>query len=583
MERGRQPNGSQRRTELPFSPTRNGNRSVGESPIKDGIMGRLCIAPAGLKSINARCVIAIAGCCLLLLASAGSSYAQEWQTARAPLGVYAHVDIEFAVQLYLDSLQPRQEAGTCSALPNTIKPQQVHDSLRGTYTAFLADDAVSGISAGVHWCAIQVADTICVSNHSCPPGLPDGYDWSYLDDVFAVANGMHKSVRLLVTPAVDAPSWLMAKLPSCDTLFIGQAAGEDCGKVTFSAFPESQRADSHELPLPWDRTYNSAWEDFLKQLNARYGSNSAFVAIVVAGPVCASTEIILPTSANGSYLNVASIPPFHPNLAPIKADKMWHALIDNRFPHNDTYKDYPDQVFVDYWKKTIETYEHIFSNVTLTISPDLGDDLPELGKLSAQHETSPLWKADCAWNQTVSCEAKTQILADFVAARGPNAKATDVGGLAASSVVTPGDLGLPGVKVLTSMPQWPPFLGGAEFDHSVTGSKEVRKHEGCPDPAHCKLPTPVEATVNVLKVLFYGTPVGDIYGGERGAASIRYVDLDYRDIEYARALPFQCAVPASGNLGETSMQDVLNRASHDLFNMAGMSTILPVSTCPAAR
>jgi hypothetical protein len=556
-------------------------------------MGRLCRASAGLRAIMPRRVIAAAGCCLLLLASTVSSQAQEstaqaWQTARTPLGVYAHVDIEFAIQLYLDSLQSKLPAGACSALPAGIKPQAVRDSLRGTYTALLADDAVSGISAGVHWCAIQVADPICVSNQSCPPGRPDGYDWSYLDDLFAAANAARKSIRLLITPGVDAPPWLMAELESCDTLFTGQGASADCGKVTFTKFPETQRADSHELPMPWDKTYNSAWEKFLAQVNARYGSNSAFVAIVVAGPVCASTEIILPTSANGSYLNVASIPPLHPTLPPIKADKMWRMLIDNHYPHDDTYKTYPDQVFVEYWKTAIEAYEHIFSNVTLTISPDLGDDLPELGKLSAQHETSPLWQADCAWNQTVSCEAKTQILADFVAARGPNAKATDVGGMAASSAVTPGNLGLPGVKVLTSMPQSPPFLGGAEFDHAVAGPEKVRQKEGCPDPAHCKPLTPVEAAFNVLRVFFYGTPVGDTYGGERGVAPIRYVDVDYMDIEYSlglplHSLPIQCGLPPSGSLGETSMQDVLNRASHDLFYIAGMSTVLPPSTCPAAR
>ena len=87
----------------------------------------------------------------------------------------------------------------------------------------------------------------------------------------------------------------------------------------------------------------------------------------------------------------------------------------------------------------------------------------------------------------------------------------------------------------------------------------------------------------MLKVLFNGTPLGDNYGGERGAAPIRYVDVDYRDIEYARALPFQCPVPASASLGETSMQDLVNRASHDLSYMAGMSTVLPPPTCPAAR
>ena len=42
--------------------------------------------------------------------------------------------------------------------------------------------------------------------------------------------------------------------------------------------------DSNVLPLPWNRTYKSAWQFFLTTLQARYGANPLSVSIAVAGP-----------------------------------------------------------------------------------------------------------------------------------------------------------------------------------------------------------------------------------------------------------------------------------------------------------
>lgn len=545
--------------------------------------------PAEPRSVRPWHVGVVLGCCSALLmcvsvAWADASRTQDWQTARRPLGVYAHVNIALAITRYLQTLPSHLLTGSCSALPAGIPPKQVHDALRQTYQDLLADDAVSGITAGADWCLVQLHDPACVAARSCPADSPDGYDWSYLDDVFVEAQAAHKSVRLLVTPGVNSPSWLLAKLSSCDGLFLGGTAGPDCGKVTFTHFPESQRANSHEFPLPWSAAYVSYWPDFLKHLHARYGSNSAFVAIAVAGPVGASTEMILPTTANKSYLSPATLPPSHPDFPPVRADTMWQKLIDNHFTENTPYRTYPDKVFVDSWAQTISAYEHIFAGVTLVVTPDIGDDMPEIGTLPTQDESAPLWNLDCAWNQTVSCEAKAQILANFVAAQGPNAKATDVGGMTASSVLTKGDIGLPGVKVLTSMPQSPPFLGGAEFDYAVS-EERTRQAEGCPtrptpnNKKPCDPLTTVEATFNVLRVLFDGTEVGDSYGGARGTEPLAYVDLDYVDIAYAQARHHRCPEHVSPSLGEASLQDLLSRASHHLFYIAGMSTLLPPPTC----
>ena len=81
----------------------------------------------------------------------------------------------------------------------------------------------------------------------------------------------------------------------------------------------------------------------------------------------------------------------------------------------------------------------------------------------------------------MSCEAKTEILSYFLTVTGSNGKGTQVGGMTASSQSTNGNIGVPGVKVLTSLAPAPavPFVGGAEFDHPISESRTMEE-TGCP-------------------------------------------------------------------------------------------------------
>ena len=159
----------------------------------------------------------------------------------------------------------------------------------------LANPAISGLTVGQHW------DHLEPYAPTNSPGGSVGYDWSYLDDAFAEANEANKSVQLIITPGVDSPPWLLTNIPSCDGLFTNSGiAATNGGTVTFTNFPEMQHSDGHVMPLPWNPVYKAAWRDFLMHLNARYGFNPAFVSIAVAGPVCGSPELILPTTAYGS-------------------------------------------------------------------------------------------------------------------------------------------------------------------------------------------------------------------------------------------------------------------------------------------
>ena len=119
-------------------------------------------------------------------------------------------------------------------------------------------------------------------------------------------------------------------------------------------------------------------------------------------------------------------------------------------------------MFIDQWKQAIDASEKIFTGLTLVISPDLGNDLPEFrnNPIRTIHPDNILFAQDCkdaiaaaaaplpTDTDFRSCEAKTEILSYFVTVSGPNAKATQVGGLTASSPKDIGNIGIAGVKLL---------------------------------------------------------------------------------------------------------------------------------------
>ena len=467
---------------------------------------------------------------------------------RRPLGVYAHVDVGDAIASY-----PGKP-------PNNAA---LHTYLQSFYATLLADTAISGITFGAHWDQTQPSSGSAASS----------FDWSYIDDVFAAATAAQKTVQLIMTPGVDAPSWLMAQIPSCDPLFTTGSAPANCGSVTFANFPEEQRADTTVMPLPWNTVYQAAWGQFLTSLNARYGANPTLVAFAIAGPITASDEMILPTSVNTPTIQPSGLLP----------DDTWAALIKHSFPNNAAYQS-TDQVFIDAWKAAIDQAESIFTGLTLFLGPDAGNDFPDYGTTSiTPHADNTLFTQDCSASlkaQLMSCEAKTEILSYFVTVNGPNVKATQVGGMTASSPATAGNIGVPGVKLLNSISPAPavPFIGGAEFDHAVS-SPSTLQEQGCPDATgDCTGLTIEEGAYNTMSVFFNGTPAASFYGGTPGGAPIQYLDVPLSDLQYAIANT--CPATASPILGYISLQDLYARASRDLFAMANQPATLPALTCP---
>src|SRR5947209_9827346 len=161
---------------------------------------------------------------------------------RKPLGVYAHIPLRDAIASYPGKA------------PSGLA---LHTYLQNYYAGLLADPAIAGMAFGSHWDQTQPFSGTALGS----------FDWSYLDDVFAAASAAHKTVQIIMTPGVDAPSWLMAQLPSCDPLFKTGSAPANCGSVTFTGFPEQFRADTNVIPLPWNTVYQQAWTAFLTSLN----------------------------------------------------------------------------------------------------------------------------------------------------------------------------------------------------------------------------------------------------------------------------------------------------------------------------
>jgi hypothetical protein len=510
---------------------------------------------------------------LLALSSAGKfsssspTAARVMQTTlpRTPAGVYAHADIE---------LLKKQFAGA-----------HLRKTLREFYRELLRNRAISGLTIGAHWDHLQPG-----------PNFPDGYDFNFLDDVFEVANEFNKSVQLIITPGFVSPPWLLNGIPSCDGLFNRiELVPPNCGKATFLGAPEDQRNDGNtELPLPWNPVYQEAWKDFLGHLNDRYSSNPAFFAIAVAGPVAGSDEMILPTSDNT---------PVQPS--GFQVDDMWEALIQNSFPVGGTitYPPKSDQVFIDAWMKAIDTYEGIFSGITLVLSPDSGKDLPEFGvnraNVSPHPDNGLLYSLDCSRTPSpLSCEAKTEVTQYFMNAtcftseNCVNGKSTQVGGLTATISDATGNIGIGGVKLLTSWPsppsppQLPALLGGAEFDHAVSGHQKLRT--GCPtfpDKTNCHGLSVEEAAYNVLAVFFNHTPAGSFFKGTLptnpptvgipGGTPLQYLEVPEADVRYANE--HQCLSDPSPVLYYMTLQQILENVKRDFAGIAD-GTIVATTT-----
>src|SRR5271167_635739 len=113
----------------------------------------LTACPSRLESTMSRKIIASNACWAVLLVCASLSQADA-QAHPKPLGVYAHVDIEYAVQ---------------GCKPQPCSQDQQLSYLSGLYTDLLGNLAISGLAVGIHWDMIQLSSPRCgILSHLCP-------------------------------------------------------------------------------------------------------------------------------------------------------------------------------------------------------------------------------------------------------------------------------------------------------------------------------------------------------------------------------------------------------------------------------
>jgi hypothetical protein len=526
----------------------------------------------------------------VLLAAATAARAQ--QPPPQPFGVFAKVDVDSA------------------ANQSCTDPAIVHQCLQNIYTNVLSNKAISGLTIGLDWNTLSKTEMI-----RFPSGLVSyvfgGYDWSWLDDAFTVAGPQGLPVQLILTPGFASPLWVLDYLVPCDTLFTTGSAPPDCGSLQFSTYPGQSHTSGTILPLPWPSSstyaswYLDQWTKFLGDLNGHVQQSqyaASLVAISVAGPTSASSEIIMPTAADGATLAIDSGE---------DVDAAWNRVIRNAFgtvfTENETYTDQP---FIDAWSQTVQAYQNAFNGPTLILVPDRGDKLPVycfgqfcVNSVNPQERDKKLFYTICSefnpGSYAVSCEAKARILANFAAAQSDkNRQAIEVGGMSASSPLAQGDIGVPAVKCfatsscleLLDLKETASFLGGAAFDYEATAKNDSLKQQlGCPtipEKHSCKHLSPELIAFNVFAVFFDSTQgedqefintvnseILDAAGSNSpryntykpDVLRIQYVDVSYQDVLYANE--HECPSKRNHYISWKSMQDVLNKANYYLHTI----------------
>jgi len=150
------------------------------------------------------------------------------------------------------------DAGIYGLLPGNVR---VND---GRVSRFLDHPLTAGISVRTDWKTLEPVD--------------DKYDWSYLDDMLAVAAESDKKIMLRVVSAWMSPDWVY-----------------EAGAKDFWYNEKHNNNQLSRMPVPWDTIYLNKWRDFVKALGERYNNNSNLAVIAVTG-ASRSAEMYLPNS-----------------------------------------------------------------------------------------------------------------------------------------------------------------------------------------------------------------------------------------------------------------------------------------------
>ena len=407
----------------------------------------------------------------------------------------------------------------------------------------------------------------------------------------------------MISPGFGSPLWLWTDIDDnaagcvkassesvctgdCDGLFATPAPAKlsfgNCGYTSIFWETEGAANEQIPLPMPWNQTYKTDWQNFLIALNKEIStepSSSAFVSIAIAGPTSSSTEMILPNAINqapemaktGGVLILPSaafkkLPKGEETIKKLSVPKAWNILLAEAYgtasPYNNN-----DGAFIEEWDRAIDLFGSVFSGITLSLTTT-NDSLPTFPQPALPY-VSPVFipaagfESDCDdlsssppnWNDAMACAAVTQVLSYFTESGvgGNNVKATQEDGLTASRDGV--DLGPNGIKWLaaSTATSASPVIGGLQFGKSFSSLAPQGKDstdmqlEGCPKyPKNCEGMTPSLALYNVVSDGFFpGTPVAITFGHSQTVdvnhfnytdAPMNFLQIYSEDILYADGL-----------------------------------------------
>lgn len=480
---------------------------------------------------------------------------QQPLNIRTPRGIYAYVLVE-------------------NHLLTEVKNSGLDEetALKHYFSFLLNQQEIAGILFAAPWSLLNPHDPMITMPES------DAYTLTSLTAAFEAIDDYnrhhsdHKNLQLNVAAGFNSPQWLFDYLPLCDRLFtqLNLTAPIPCGSTNVFVQTEVTPAQvGHaKLPLPWDKTYHTKWEAFLRYLWSYINNNkwqNHVVSIALAGPTATSSEIMLPNENDQKKYSPLQLPST-PTNSSIDALSAWNCLLANNYGVDSSYLN-SDRAFIEEWANTIDMFGEIFSELTLVVTtgnglpnfnlaPDptkksetavsgcglLGIKLPDLSALAYQKllKSHPAFESDCGPDpmRPMDCPAEVAILAYFAEppVGGPNAKATQENALSASdnNVGSLLSLSNAGVKWLAKysedsvllgpqpggsigIPLASRILGGLQFNHAASTPKTTAK-QGCPEleasegycnplvPGSEPYPiTPEQAIRNTLKVFFAGT------------------------------------------------------------------------------
>jgi hypothetical protein len=133
------------------------------------------------------------------------------------------------------------------------------------------NSSVAGLYQRYNWNDIETDDGI--------------YDWSVVDNDVALAAAAGKKVAMSVVPGAFSPDWLYSEGTAAFSFVWNTSWGYPACTV-------------QRMPLPWDPTFITKWEAFVRVFGARYDTNPNVVQVKLTGFNSLTPELFLPSSVN---------------------------------------------------------------------------------------------------------------------------------------------------------------------------------------------------------------------------------------------------------------------------------------------